>query len=159
MCYAYVMDPDLALLDELLVRLRVAQLRPSWRRQLLSGSAGALGLSGIRLLRAVERCSADGELPSIRAVAEELGVEHSTASRAVTAQEQAGMLARTASADDQRRTCLELTDAGRRALDETTERRRAMVAGVVGDWSADELHALTLLLVRLADDFDAGPRA
>lgn len=144
-------DATLDDLDDLLVRIRVAQQRPEWRRRLMSGSAYQLGLSELRVLRAVERRSD----ASIGEVAEDLGIEHSTASRAVTQVVRTGFLVKSSSPRDQRRTSLEVTEIGRQALRDMTMRRRAMVAEVIADWSDADLTSLTTLLARLADDFES----
>lgn len=146
-----MIDDDLDELDELLVRIRVAHQRPGWRRRLLDGSAYDLGLSDIRVLRAVER-RVDA---SIGEVAEDLGIEHSTASRAVTQVVSAGFLVKSTSPEDQRRTSLELTEIGQRALREMTDRRRVMVAEAVLDWMPPDIARLNEMLGRLADDFEA----
>jgi DNA-binding MarR family transcriptional regulator len=152
MRYTYiVIDDDLDELDELLVRIRVAQQRPDWRRRLLSGSAHRLGLSDLRVLRAVERRPE----ASIGDVADDLGIKHSTASRAVTQVVRAGFLVKSSSPGDQRRTSLEVTDIGRQALRDMTARRREMVAEVVIDWMPSDIARLNELLGRLADGFEA----
>jgi DNA-binding MarR family transcriptional regulator len=146
-----VNDATLDDLDDLLVRIRVAQQRPEWRRRLISGSAFQLGLSELRVLRAVERRSG----ASIGDVAEDLGIEHSTASRAVTHAVGAGFLLKSSSPVDQRRTSLQLTESGWQALQEMTSRRREMVAEVVIDWMPSDIVQLNQLLGRLVDDFES----
>jgi DNA-binding MarR family transcriptional regulator len=150
MRYTYIVDEDLDELDELLVRIRLAHQRPDWRRRLLIGSAHRLGLSDLRVLRSVERRSG----ASIGDVAEDLGIEHSSASRAVTQVVAAGFLIKSSSPEDKRRTILELTDTGRQALRNTTARRREMVADAVIDWMPSDIARLNELLRRLADEFD-----
>lgn len=152
-------DANLDQLDEFLVRIRVANNRPAYRRRLLTGATYLTSLAELRVLRAVERRTCDRTGPSIGDIAEELGIEHSTASRSVAAAVEAGLLTRSASADDQRRSNLELTERGRKGLAETTERRRALLAESVSEWSEDELAHLTEMLARLADDVDAGGRS
>lgn len=149
--YSVGIDDLLDELDDLLVRIRVAQQRPSWRRRLFDGPANHLGLADVRVLRAVERRSG----ASIGEVAEDLGIEHSSASRAVTQVVDGGFLAKSSSTGDQRRVMLELTESGRQALQDVTARRRAMVAEVVIDWMPSDIARLNELLDRLVDDFDA----
>ena len=146
-----MIDDDLDELDELLARVRVAQQRPEWRRRLLSGSAHHLGLSDLRILRAVERRPE----ASVGDVAEDLGIKHSTASRAVAHAVRAGFLVKSSSPRDQRRTSLEVTEIGRQALLDMTARRREMVGEVVIDWLPSDIARLNDLLGRLADGFDA----
>ena len=152
MSYTYIVPhEDLDELDELLARVRVAQHRPRWRHRLLSGSAYPLRLSELRILRAVERCPRG----SISDVAEDLAIEHSTASRAVAEAVGAGLLVRSVSSEDRRRTSLQLTEKGQQILAATTERRREMVAEVVVDWMPSDIARLNELLRRFADDMDA----
>lgn len=147
--------PDLDQIDESLTRIFVARQRPSWRRQLFEGMTRLHSLSDLRVLRAVERRTADEGAASVRTVAEEMGTEHSTASRAVAGVVRAGFLDKTQSAGDQRRCVLVLTDAGKQALAEATDRRRSIVAEAVADWPAADLQQLRGLLDRLAADFEA----
>lgn len=146
---------DLDILDECLARIYVARQRPSWRLQLFDGLTHLRSLSDLRVLRAVERCTASTGAASVRDVADALGIEHSSASRAVTGVVQAGFLDKTQSSEDQRRCLLMLTPLGERALAEATDRRRSMVGEHVAGWSAAELTTLTTLLGRLADEFEA----
>ncbi|WP_457142883.1 MarR family winged helix-turn-helix transcriptional regulator [Mycobacterium sp. URHB0021] len=107
----------------------------------------------LRVLQAVERCQQAGGGASIRDVAEFMAVEHSTASRTVAAIVSAGLLTKT-SATDQRRCVLVLTDVGRKALAEVTERRHELVAGTIADWPDDDVDTLVALLGRLAQRFE-----
>ena len=140
-------------LDDALARIRVTQLGVKWREGLLRGAPREIGLSDLRVLRAVERRLGAGRESSIRGVADELGVEHSTASRAVAAVERRGLLRRSSSPADRRRSRLELTDDGRVALDLVTRRRRMMVSQTVSEWPEDEVEQFVRLLDRFADHF------
>ncbi|MGV9798909.1 MarR family winged helix-turn-helix transcriptional regulator [Mycobacterium sp. NPDC003449] len=142
-------------LDELLVRVHTVRQRPGWRRRLID--AGAVStLSTLRTLRAVEQRENAGLGASIGDVAEYMVVEHSTASRTVTAAVNAGLLTKTLAAEDQRRCVLVLTDEGRAALADVTERRREMVAETVADWPDADVENLVDLLQRLVTDFERG---
>jgi DNA-binding MarR family transcriptional regulator len=141
-------------LDELLTRIHVARQRPSWRRRLLDGTSPVTSVSTLRVLRAVERCQQVGGGASIRDVAEFMAVEHSTASRTVAAVVTSGLLTKTSATDDQRRCVLVLTDVGRKALAEVTDRRREMVAETIVDWPDADVDALVTLLDRLTERFE-----
>lgn len=155
MCYAYNV-PRYNQLDELLVRVHTVRQRPGWRRRLIDPAATVPTLSTLRVLRAVEQREKAGQPASIREVAEYMAVEHSTASRTVTGAVAAGLLTKTLAAEDQRRCMLALTDAGRKALAEVTERRRDMVAETVAHWADDDVDTLVDLLQRLVTDFERG---
>ncbi|MGV0741080.1 MarR family winged helix-turn-helix transcriptional regulator [Mycolicibacterium sp. XJ870] len=151
MCYAYNV-PRYNELDELLVRIHAVWQRPGWRRGLIDASGAVPTLSTLRVLRAVEQRKA----ASIGEVAEHMAVEHSTASRTVAGAVNAGLLTKNLAADDQRRCVLVLTDKGRSALAEVTERRREMVAETVTDWPETDVDTLVDLLDRLVTDFERG---
>lgn len=141
-------------LDDLLTRIHVARQRPSWRRRLLDGADPVTNVSTLRTLRAVEHHQRNGGGASIGDVADYLAVEHSTASRTVSAVVAAGLITKSAAADDQRRSVLVLTDIGVKALAAVTDRRRELVAETVADWDAADIDRLVTLLDRLTRRFE-----
>jgi DNA-binding MarR family transcriptional regulator len=155
MCYAHIVS-RYSQLDELLVRIHFARQRPGWRRRLIDTSGGVPTLSTLRVLRAVEQREIAGQRASIGEVAEYLAVDHSTASRTVTNVVNAGLLTKNLAAEDQRRCVLALTDEGRKALADVTERRREMVAETVADWPEADVDQLVDLLQQLVIDFERG---
>lgn len=157
MCYAYlVASSRYDDLDELLTRILITRQRPDWRRRLLDSAGPVTSMSSLRALRAVELRERAGQAASIGDVAEFLAVDHSTASRTVSAIVVAGLLTKQPAADDQRRTVLTLTDVGRKTLAQVTERRREMVTEVVADWPGSDVDTLVSLLQRLATDLERG---
>lgn len=138
-------------LDELLTRLRLAIQRTGYRRRLLMGMDVPGGVSTLRSLRAVELLSARSA-PSIRDVATRLAVEHSTASRSVDTAVRAGLLTKRSCQEDLRRTRLELTRAGRSILEQTSERRREVLAEVTRSWRPEDME----MLIQLLDEFCGG---
>ncbi|MET0454696.1 MAG: MarR family transcriptional regulator [Mycobacterium sp.] len=146
-------------LDDALARIHAVRQRPSWRRRLFEGHPAVGSLPALRVLRAVERHESTGDAASVGDVAEYLAVEHSTASRLVGGVVASGLLSKSVAPDDQRRYLLALTEDGRRALGEITDRRRQMVADVVDGWLESDVEMLLGLLDRLADDFERGPGA
>ena len=143
-------------IDESLSRIRVVSQRASYRRRLLDGLPDLRNLSELRLLRVVERRTRRNAPPAIRNVADDLGIEHSTASRGVANAVANGFLVKTSSRDDQRAAVLELTERGREGLEGATARRRAMLAESLASWSDADLESLMRLMSRLADDLDGG---
>lgn len=148
-------DSPLDHLDDLLTRIHVARQRPSWRRRLLDGADPVTNVSTLRTLRAVEHHQRNGGGASIGDVADYLAVEHSTASRTVSAVVAAGLLTKSSADDDQRRSVLVLTDIGINALATVTDRRRDLVAETVVDWDSGDIDRLVVLLERLTDRFEA----
>jgi DNA-binding MarR family transcriptional regulator len=139
-------------LDDVLGAVRRVLQRPEYRRRLLAATDGSVDLGSLRTLRVVERRAAAA--PSVGDVADALGVDPSTASRTVDRCVCAGLLARTPSDTDRRRTQLTLTDRGRETLDQVTTARRQLLAEVAGDWDVTDLDRLTALLRTLLDGFD-----
>ncbi len=152
--HIFVPQSRLDQLDDLLTRIAIARQRPGWRGRVLDGSSPVTNASTLRVLRAVEQCQQSGGGASVRDVADFLAVEHSTASRSVTAVVAAGLLTKTFAADDQRRCALVLTDEGRKALATVAERRRDLVAELVDDWPDADLDTLVSLLARLTARFE-----
>lgn len=146
---------ELEILDECLARIYAVRQQPAWRRRVLADLKFVKSLSELRVLRAVERRTTANGSPSVRDVAEEMGIEHSTASRAVANAVEVGFLVKSNDGDDQRRCVLTFTDRGRQALVEATERRREVVAEFVSDWDLTEIESLTSLLTRLVHDFES----
>jgi DNA-binding MarR family transcriptional regulator len=144
--------PDLDVLDDALVGVRRVLQRPGYRRRLLAAGGEPFELATLRTLRAVERRGEDA--PCVGDVAETLDVDPSTASRTVDRCVSGGLLARTTSEGDRRRTRLTLTDEGRTVLDRVTEARRAILAEVTADWSDADVARLAVLLGELRAGFD-----
>jgi DNA-binding MarR family transcriptional regulator len=140
------------------VRIHLARQRPAWRRRLFgglaAGPADGMSISVLRVLRAVESSDAGNQQASIGDVADYMAIEHSTASRLVASVVASGLLTKAVAAQDQRRSTLALTDRGRHALDDVTERRHELVGEVVADWQSDDIDVLLGLLGRLADGFE-----
>ncbi|MCF6389895.1 MarR family winged helix-turn-helix transcriptional regulator [Mycobacterium sp. MBM] len=151
----YVPPTPFDQLDDLLTRIHVARQRPSWRRRLLDGADPVTNVSTLRTLRAVEHHQHDGGGASVGDVADYLAVEHSTASRMVSAVVAAGLITKSSAADDQRRSVLVLTDIGVKALAVVTHRRRELVAETVTEWDTADIDRLITLLGRLTTEFEA----
>ncbi len=138
------------------MRIHTVRQRPGWRRRLIDASGSVPSLSTLRVLRAVEQREKAGQSASIGEVAGEHG------RRALHRQPHRRQCRRRRAADqeqdvdDQRRWVLTLTDAGRRALADVTERRREMVAETVAEWPESDVDKLVDLLEQLVTDFERG---
>jgi DNA-binding MarR family transcriptional regulator len=149
-----VPTPDIDRLENLLFRVYTAQLRPAWRNHVLAASPHDIGVVDLRLVRAIVRTTSDGRSPSVGELAQELGLEHSSTSRAVKGAESRGLVERTGTGNDRRRSHIALTDKGGAVLEHLTARRRHMVADMVAAWSTQDVGLIVDLLDRLADEFD-----
>lgn len=94
----------------------------------------------------------------VGAVAEDLHVDVSVASRQIAALEAAGHVRRTPDPGDRRSHLVEVTPAGEAALAEAHERMKAAFASTVEAWSADDVSQLAAALTRLRDDYTQAVR-
>jgi DNA-binding MarR family transcriptional regulator len=92
-----------------------------------------------------------GEM-TVGAVADQLSVDPSVASRMVTDCITAGYLSRAASAQDGRRTVLHLTDSGNQLLARFRRQQREAFEHVTRTWSERDRVQLARLLIRYVDD-------
>ena len=91
------------------------------------------------------------------ALAEALHVDLSSVSRQVAALEREGWVARERDPDDSRAALLELTDEGRRVLDEVRAARVAHLRSRLPGWTAEELEAFAAQLHRFRTDIADAP--
>lgn len=150
------MTDSLSNLDELVVRLMQLRRSPAYRSVLLEGLPTGVGISGLRVLRTIERMVAEGRSPTVKDVALDHAIEQSTASRSVQAVVAAGLVARSTCGDDQRKARLGLTTAGEQALERATRNRQELLTAVTQDWPGTDLARLIELLDRLTRGYAAG---
>lgn len=89
---------------------------------------------------------------TITAVAHQLGLDHSGASRMVRDATTAGYLTRRGSELDRRRTALHLTPAGHRLLADAHDWQRGVFDRLTADWSAADRRRFAGYLQRLAGE-------
>lgn len=90
-----------------------------------------------------------------RELAAAMNADPSTVSRHVALLVDHELIRREADPDDGRATLLVITDAGRDRVLAMREMRRSAMAGVMADWTDDELHTLVGLLGRFVDAADS----
>lgn len=88
-------------------------------------------------------------------IATAFGSDPSTISRQVSALVRTGLVERRADPGDGRASLLAATDEGVRVIETERRRRARVIASVLGDWSPDDRAALTGLLTRFLDDYQA----
>lgn len=96
--------------------------------------------------------SPDGEV-TVGLVADRLGIDPSRASRMVTNAIDSGHVVRVASQRDGRRIGLELTSAGRQALQQAQRFRQGLLARAMRDWTEHERAEFVRLFSRFTDSF------
>ncbi len=127
-------------------------------RERLAGPGGG-DRSRILTALAVEAGEGAGREVSVGWVAEQLGLDPSTASRLVAHAVAAGVLRRAPSPVDGRLVRLALTPAGHALVGEARRYQRAVFDDLTGDWSEGERHEFARLFVRLAAEVVAASAA
>lgn len=106
------------------------------------------GAARLRLLDALRLAGASATRMGISEIAEAIGVDQPRASRLVNDAMERGLVTRRADDRDARRSIVELTDAGRAALETTRETRRTAVAEAVAAFTPQETATFANLLTR-----------
>lgn len=141
------MDANVSALDDALLRLRRLW---SASRHLLDGDA-AVESSSLLVVEACARGASARREVSVGDVAQLADVAPSTASRLVDRAETAGLVRRTPSRSDARRTALQLTVAGAALQARAVAARTVWLTDQLRDWQPEDVERLGLLLSRFAD--------
>jgi DNA-binding MarR family transcriptional regulator len=119
------------------------------RRDIERHALAELGTQGFTALAAIQL---HGPL-RVGEVAQRLGVDLSVASRQIASLTAEGYVERREDDRDRRAQLVAATTAGRRVLRESHRRMVAAFTRVLGDWSEEDVQALTSGLERLREDF------
>lgn len=114
------------------------------------GDPNPVEMSSVLVVEACARGADGGHEVSVGDVARFADVEHSTASRLVDRAARSGLLDRTPSAGDSRRTALVLTPAGRKLRARSVAFRTAWLTGILDGWDIADVHTFAGLLDRFA---------
>ena len=106
-----------------------------------------LDFSQVPVLKALDTFGA----MRLSALATALELDASTVSRHVKQLEDRGYLGRTTDPDDGRASQIAITAAGRHELRTHIERRRALIATALNDWSASDREVFRTLLDRMTE--------
>ncbi|MER5319976.1 MarR family winged helix-turn-helix transcriptional regulator [Streptosporangium roseum] len=145
-----------AAIDVALFRLRRIWARPLRSRK-IADPQRPVQLSNVMVVHAVHKLSLDVPEVTVGAVAEQLDVDPSTASRLVNDAIGAGFVEREASEVDARRARLVLSGRGRRVLEVVVHYRRTYLDGLIADWDEADREAFARLLTRFAEAAMAHP--
>lgn len=128
-----------------------------WINQALTGTPGASGaemrrIQHIQVIEAVAAGSDGGNEVTVTAVASQLGLDQSGASRMVKEALAAGYLARVDSARDRRRVVVKLTAQGRQLHVEALSWQRQCFDTLTATWDAGDRRQFAVYLQRLAGE-------
>jgi DNA-binding MarR family transcriptional regulator len=140
---------DVAEIERALTRISYLTGRVRQHERLMALAGLPLDRAAVALLRQV----ADSGSLRPSELANLLSVEASHVTRQVQQLEKAGHLTRVPDPNDRRAQRIELTPAGRDAVDRVREASCRGMTVALADWSPQELRQLATLCHRLADDF------
>ena len=142
-------------------RMRIMTGRRYIGRLAISRVGAGLELSHLDALSLVRRLGLEQEV-TVGALAEQLRIDHSRASRIVADLVKRGVVRRAASQEDGRRTIVTLTKAGMHWLDQVNGVKEEVLSKVLYDWTEEEMATFASLYTRFierleaqAKDFDA----
>jgi DNA-binding MarR family transcriptional regulator len=140
-------------ISDALSRMRLMIGRRILGRLMISKSAPDLDLSHLDVIEAVKRSTAESEA-TVGAVAEMMRVDHSRASRLIADLVQRGILQRTVSQADARRSVVELTQEGEAFKRDMQAVKRRVLESVVANWSKQDVDHFARLFPRFVDEFE-----
>lgn len=154
-------DPVLTEIGLALFHLRRVWAKPDLMKKIREQTARGPGerpiqMSNLMVVHAVAALAPEVEV-TVGAVADRLGIDPSTASRLVGHAIDAGLVSRRPSSIDARRANLDLTDSGRRLKQVADRFRRAYLAALLSDWTADERTDFARLLTRFTEAVARSP--
>ncbi|MFI9613527.1 MarR family winged helix-turn-helix transcriptional regulator [Streptomyces sp. NPDC052023] len=155
-------SPEIVEIERALMRITYLSTRARQHDRLMALAGVPLDRAAVALLRQV----ADSEPLRPGELANRLGVEASHVTRTVQQLQRAGYVSRVPDPDDRRAQRIELTEAGRDAIERIRDVGARGMQLALSDWSPEELRRLATLFHRMVDDFlaaaaddDAEPRA
>lgn len=127
-----------------------------WSRRWSARASAALTgemrhVQHIQAVEAVQTAGQGGEA-TVNAIAHQLGLDHSGASRMVRDAAEAGYLVRTESEKDKRRTVVRLTESGEQLLEGARDWQRRVFDELTENWEEQDKAQLARLLRRLASE-------
>ncbi|MEV4702091.1 MarR family transcriptional regulator [Actinoplanes sp. NPDC049316] len=145
-------DPVLADIERAMIRIRRRQSRRALGKHAVENLPHDLDLQQMAVVDAIdEGAAAQADGVTVGQIAERLGIDPSRASRLVSATIASGFIRRTASQQDGRRICLELTASGRDVVQNAHRNRQALYGHLLRDWDPADRAEFARLLTRFTD--------
>ncbi|MFF4120029.1 MarR family winged helix-turn-helix transcriptional regulator [Streptomyces sp. NPDC001714] len=141
--------PEVVEIERALTRVTYLSTRARQHERLMALAGVPLDRAAVALLRQV----ADSEPLRPGELAQRLGVEASHVTRTVQQLQRSGYVTRVPDPVDRRAQRIELTDAGRAAVDRVRDAGARGMQLALGDWEPEELRQLATLFHRMVDDF------
>lgn len=148
---AHLPDDLVDTLDRSFRRLRKSMIRPPAGQVPVPALGRQVDAAKIFACDAVSELFETLELVSVKDVATELDLEHSTVSRLLSDIEHDGLVVRGVDPTDRRRTTVELTDLGRAVVADATAISRYFTRILLAEWPREDVEQLATLMRRLAE--------
>ncbi|MFJ2608512.1 MarR family winged helix-turn-helix transcriptional regulator [Streptomyces sp. NPDC091279] len=136
-------------IERALTRITYLSTRARQHERLMALAGVPLDRAAVALLRQV----ADSDPLRPGELANRLGVEASHVTRTVQQLQKTGYVTRVPDPDDRRAQRIQLTDAGRQAIDRVRDAGARGMQLALADWRPEELRQLATLFHRMVDDF------
>ncbi|MFF8190638.1 MarR family winged helix-turn-helix transcriptional regulator [Streptomyces bobili] len=142
-------SPEVIEIERALTRITYLSTRARQHDRLMALAGVPLDRAAVALLRQV----ADSEPLRPGELAQRLGVEASHVTRTVQQLQKSGYVTRVPDPDDGRAQRIQLTAAGREAIDRVRDAGARGMQLALAEWSPEELRQLSALFHRMVDDF------
>jgi DNA-binding MarR family transcriptional regulator len=142
-------------LDKAFRRLRKSMVRPPAGAVPVPSLGRQLDMAKIFACDAVAELAERSSTVTVKDVAAELDLEHSTVSRLLGEVEDDGLVSRGVDPADRRRTTVSLTPLGRAVVSDSTAMTRVFTRILLADWPRRDVEDLTRLITRLAETVHA----
>jgi DNA-binding MarR family transcriptional regulator len=142
-------------LDKAFRRLRKSMVRPPAGSVPVPSLGRQLDMAKIFACDAVAELSERASTVTVKDVAAELDLEHSTVSRLLGEVEDDGLVSRGIDPADRRRTTVSLTPLGRAVVADSTAMTRVFTRILLAEWPRRDVEDLTRLITRLAETVHA----
>ncbi|MEU9387962.1 MarR family transcriptional regulator [Streptomyces sp. NPDC048279] len=142
-------SPEVMEIERALTRITYLSTRARQHERLMALAGVPLDRAAVALLRQI----ADSEPLRPGELAQRLGVEASHVTRTVQQLQRTGHVTRAPDPDDRRAQRIELTDAGREAVDRVRDAGARGMQLALATWKPEELRELATLFHRMVDDF------
>lgn len=150
-------EEDFALISASLGRMRMMIGRRIIGRIALQQTEPGLELTHLDVIDAVRRRAPDGEV-TVGAIAEFIRVDPSRSSRLVADLVQRGLLRRTVSQEDARRSVVELTERAHEYFRVADRVKQGFIRDITADWSGEDLDRFAILLDRFVSGLEERSR-
>lgn len=151
MAGAHLPDDLVDALDRSFRKLRKSMIRPPAGQVPVPALGRQVDMAKVFACDAVSELFERNGVVSVKDVAEELDLEHSTVSRLLGDVEHDGLVVRGVDPADRRRTTIALTDLGRAVVADTTAISRFFTRILLSEWEREDVEQLAVLMRRLSD--------